>query len=185
MGEAEQIRAFWALPLDPAAVDRIGRLVADLRGRIPGVKWASQGGLHLTLRFLGASRPRELARMTEALRPEAEACAAWEGPIGGLGMFPERGAPRVLWLAVELSEPLLGLQRACEKAARAAGFPPESRPFKSHLTLGRFRDRCPRPELPGVDLGTLTLDALVLYRSDLRPEGARYTALATLPLRRT
>ena len=76
------------------------------------------------------------------------------------------------------------LQRACERAARAAGFEREARPFKAHLTLGRWRDRAPHPELPPVDLGATRLDALVLFKSDLRPDGAVYTSLARFALGR-
>jgi 2'-5' RNA ligase len=69
------------------------------------------------------------------------------------------------------------LQLACERAARAAGFASEERPFRAHLTLGRWRDRAPRPELPEADLGTTRLDTLVLYQSELRRGGAVYTSL--------
>ena len=44
--------------------------------------------------------------------------------------------------------PVLDLQRACERAARAAGFEREERPFRAHLTLGRWRERAARPDLP-------------------------------------
>jgi 2'-5' RNA ligase len=64
----------------------------------------------------------------------------------------------------------------------AAGFPRESRPFSPHLTLGRWRDRAARPELPAVDLGSTLLDALVLMCSELRPEGALYTCLQRFEL---
>jgi 2'-5' RNA ligase len=63
-----------------------------------------------------------------------------------------------------------------------AGFPPETRPFRSHLTLGRWRERAPTPDLPAADLGPLSLETLVLYRSELRREGALYTPLASFPL---
>jgi 2'-5' RNA ligase len=89
-----------------------------------------------------------------------------------------------LWLALEVPPPVLGLQRACERAARAAGFEREERPFRAHLTLGRWRNRASRPELPPADLGMTRLDTLVLFQSDLRPDGAVYTALVRLPLGR-
>jgi 2'-5' RNA ligase len=88
----------------------------------------------------------------------------------------------VLWLGVELPAPVLALQAACEAAAVAEGFEPETRPFRSHLTLGRWRERAPRPALPDVDLGTLALRELVLFRSQLRPSGAVYTGIARFPL---
>lgn len=185
MAAAEDgVRAFLALPIDPAARSRLARAVEDLRPLLRGLRWVSGEGWHLTLRFLGPSTPEALHRLTPSVRAAAAACPAGEGRLGGLGMFPERGSPRVLWLGLDLPEPVRALQVACEAAARAAGFAPEDRPFKSHLTLGRWRDRVPRPQLPPLELGPTGLAEVVLFKSDLRPQGAFHTALEVFPLAR-
>jgi 2'-5' RNA ligase len=88
----------------------------------------------------------------------------------------------VLWLAVEPGPQVLRLQAACESAARSAGFAAEARPFRPHLTLGRWRSRVRRPELPALDLGEASLERLVLFASELDPAGARHTELAAWPL---
>lgn len=184
-GPGERIRAFLALPLDLAARTRLARSVEDLRPRLPGCRLVSADGWHLTLRFLGPSTPAALQRLTPLVREAAAACPAGLGRLGGLGLFPERGSPRVLWLGVELPEPVRALQTACEAAAQAAGFSAENRPFRAHLTLGRWRDRGPRPQLPLLDLGAASLAEVVLFRSDLRPQGALHTALEVFPLARS
>ena len=97
-------------------------------------------------------------------------------------MFPPKGPPRVLWADLALSAPLVELQQGCERAARAAGFAAERRDFAPHLTLGRWRDRAPRPELPPCDAGQARVDRLTLFRSELGPRGARYTALHVFTL---
>jgi 2'-5' RNA ligase len=102
--------------------------------------------------------------------------------VGEVGLFPERGSPRVLWLGVRLPQPVFVLQAACERAAVEAGFAPEPRPFRPHLTLGRFKERARRPEPPARDLGATRLDALVLFRSQLQQGGAVYTPLERFPL---
>ncbi|HEY6099419.1 MAG TPA: RNA 2',3'-cyclic phosphodiesterase, partial [Anaeromyxobacter sp.] len=112
----------------------------------------------------------------------AAACPPLEIAVRGLGLFPERGSPRVLWLGLEMSAAAARLQAACEAAAVAAGFEPETRAFHPHLTLGRWRDRARRPALPDVDLGSAHVGELVLYRSDLRATGAVYTPLDVFPL---
>lgn len=178
------VRAFLALPIDAPARSQVARTIEELRPLLRGLRWVSTDGLHLTLRFLGPSSAEALDRLTRQLREATAACPAGQGRLGGLGLFPERGSPRVLWLDLELPEPLRVLQRACETAARAAGFAPEGRPFKSHLTLGRWRDPLPRPQLPSVEPCLTRLDELVLFRSELRPQGALYTRLQVLPLAR-
>ncbi|HEM46883.1 MAG TPA: RNA 2',3'-cyclic phosphodiesterase, partial [Alphaproteobacteria bacterium] len=61
---------------------------------------------------------------------------------------------------------------------------PEPRRFRPHVTLGRVRGRLPADAAAtdALDGMRLTLDVVVLFRSELRPEGARHTALARFPL---
>jgi 2'-5' RNA ligase len=163
---------------------RIADLMGSLRTKLPHLRWVSAAQFHLTLRFLGWTRDAKVRSLEPALRLAARACAPGAVPVSGLGLFPDRGRPRVLWLGVSLSAAMRELQAACESAAVAAGFPPEGRPFRSHLTLGRWREteRVSRPALPAVDLGAARVERLVLFRSDLRPSGSVYTPLAICPL---
>jgi RNA 2',3'-cyclic 3'-phosphodiesterase len=178
------IRAFLALDLDEDAKRRVIELMDRLKESVAGVRWVRPEGLHLTLRFLGWTDSAVLARIEQAASLAARACAAVEAPLAGLGLFPERGSPRVLWLGVPLPPPLHALQRACEEAARREGKGPEDRAFHPHLTLGRWKDRAPRPALPEVDLGTAQVGQVTLYQSELRPSGAIYTPLRSFTLGR-
>ena len=75
-----------------------------------------------------------------------------------------------------------GLEMAKASLQEAIALDPEVP--EAHLTLGRSRDRAPRPELPATNLGTTRLETLVLFRSDLRPGGAVYTPLERFALAR-
>jgi RNA 2',3'-cyclic 3'-phosphodiesterase len=178
------VRAFVALELDERLREAMGELQAGLRRRLGQVHLVRPEGIHLTLRFLGRTTPQQRDTMRPILAAAASACPPAEVPVSGLGTFPERGSPRVLWLGLEAPTAIGELQKACERAALAAGFEKEDRPFKAHLTLGRWRDRAARPELPAVDLGTTRLDTLVLFKSELRPGGAVYTSLERFALGR-
>ena len=182
MSPSARVRAFVALELAPGLRAALAGLMSELEPRVPGLRFVRPEGVHLTLRFLGPASPGQLEELREALRPAAARCPRVEAPVRGVGTFPERGSPRVLWLGIDLPEPVLSLQAACEAAAVAAGFPRETRPFAPHLTLGRWRDRAPRPELPAVELGETPLAELALVRSDLRPGGAVYTPLERFAL---
>lgn len=178
MSETGTVRAFVALELDERLRTSMAELQARLRPRLGGIRLARPESLHLTLRFLGDASPFQLSSLRPRLEEATAACPPSEARAASLGTFPERGSPRVLWLGLDVQEAVLDLQKACERAARAAGFPPEERPFRAHLTLGRWRDRAPRPDLPPVDLGLTRLETLTLFRSELRPGGAAHTALA-------
>jgi 2'-5' RNA ligase len=182
VSEVGSVRAFLALPLPEDVRQAIGELQTRLRPRLGGIRLVRAEGLHLTLRFLGPTSPAQVAALREPLAHAAATCPRCEARVAGLGTFPERGSPRVLWLGLEVTESVMALQAACERAAVAAGFPPEDRPFRPHLTLGRWRERESRPELPGADLGEARVDALVLFRSELRSGGALYTPLERFPL---
>jgi len=176
------LRAFVALELDREARQRLQTAVEQLRPTLRGVKWVRPEGIHLTLRFLGDSEPDRLERLRPQLAEAAAQCPAGAADLTGLGLFPERGAPRVLWVGLGLAAPVQALQAECDAAAVRCGFAPEPRRFAPHLTLGRWRERAPRPELPATTLGVARLGALVLLRSELRPGGAVYTRLASFPL---
>ncbi len=175
---SETVRSFIALEMPEAARTKVAGAIESLRPRFPGLRWLSPETIHLTLRFLGAATPAQIENLRPALEAAARACPASEAHVAGLGTFPG-----VLWLRIDVPEPILELQRACEAAARSCGFAAEERPFRSHVTLGRWRERPPkRPELPEVDLGHALLESLVLYESRLHPQGAVHTPLASFAL---
>ncbi|MBU1965455.1 MAG: RNA 2',3'-cyclic phosphodiesterase, partial [Proteobacteria bacterium] len=83
---------------------------------------------------------------------------------------------------------LATFQQGLERALREIGFPPEERPFRPHLTLGRIKS--PKG-LTGLTealekektytAGLFTASVLSLFQSELTPRGAVYTRLAVYP----
>jgi len=176
------VRAFVALELAEPLRASLGELQQRLRVSLGGIRLVRPEGIHLTLRFLGSTSPEQIQALGPPLAAAARACPVLEARVGGVGMFPDHGRPRILWLGMELPPTALELQRTCERTARDAGFTPEERPFRAHLTLGRWREHAARPELPQTDLGPTRLGTLVLFRSELGKGGAVYTPLARFPL---
>ena len=176
------IRAFVALPLPDALRAGVAETVRAMKALLPDVRYVHDQGAHVTLRFLGWTDAETLAALEGPLRAAAAECPPGEMGVRGMGMFPDRGSPRVLWMGLSLWPEVRVLQARCEAAAVAAGLAPEPRPFHPHLTLGRWRDRARRPALPEADLGAARVDQAVLYRSELRPSGSVHTPLATFPL---
>ncbi|MFN3485621.1 MAG: RNA 2',3'-cyclic phosphodiesterase [Planctomycetota bacterium] len=107
----------------------------------------------------------------------------------GLGTFPERGAPRIVWAGCAGDAAALAdLAAAIERAAQTVGVPPERRPFAAHLTLGRVRSprgaaalRAAIERHARAEFGTDEPAAAVLYRSTLTPSGPVYEPLAEFP----
>ena len=176
------VRAFVALELDQPLRASLGELQQRLGRSLGGIRLVRPEGIHLTLRFLGPTRPEQIQALAPPLASAARACPVLEARVRGVGMFPDRGRPRILWVGLELPPTALELQRACERTACEAGFAPEERPFRAHLTLGRWRERAARPALPEADLGPTRLESLVLFRSEQAKGGVIYTPLARFPL---
>jgi len=88
----------------------------------------------------------------------------------------------VLWAGVTPEPGLELLQHSVEQAFAPLGFPPEGRPFRPHVTLGRStRNAKPRDFagleeiLGGIDFDeTVPIDNVDLMQSTLQREGPVY-----------
>jgi len=176
-----RIRAFIALAIDEPMRSRVSGALARLAPTMPEVRFV-RAEPHVTLRFLGGCSPRSLDALRPHLKDAAAACPPSEAHLKGLGFFPPRGHPRILWLGIGIPEGIRHLQAACEAACVGAGFPAEARPFHAHLTLGRWRRPGGRPALPEVDLGVAWLKTLVLFESRLSSKRPEYAPLASYTL---
>jgi len=180
------VRLFLALDIPPAMRATLASLRQGLEPCSSGWRWVRSESIHATIRFLGEV-PRELdGRARPAWRRAARAVPGFRFRLGQLGCFPPSGRPRVAWVGM-IDEPagsLAALASRVEAEARGLGFEAERRPFRPHLTLARAA-RAGRPVLgrAAVDHGSVAhAGELRLFRSELRPDGARYTALEAFPL---
>jgi RNA 2',3'-cyclic 3'-phosphodiesterase len=181
-------RLFVAVDLDReaqrAAGSAIARIAAGLGPLAHGVRWVEAGQLHVTLRFLGHLPIDRAERVRDALAP-AWRTGAFELVIGGAGLFPPSGAPRVVWLDLPAGrEGLTALHQEASTRLAAAGIEPEGRRFHPHLTVGRVKRavhglrEALRRELADVGrLARCRIAHLTLYESRQSPAGSRYHPL--------
>lgn len=183
------MRAFVAVPITPP--ESLRGVIQDLGALGPPLRATDSDNLHVTLKFLGdveASRKEELAGVVEKA---ALATRQFRTELVGLGVFPHAARPSVVWAGFEGTQQFNTLSAQLETGFEAVGFTPEARTFTAHVTLARLKGRPPR-ELAGFleqfreeRFGTVTIDRLILFRSELLLDGPHYTALAEVPLART
>jgi 2'-5' RNA ligase len=119
---------------------------------------------------------------------------AFDLAVGPIGLFPRSRRPRVVAAALEPEQPLIRLAATVDAGLERAGIPGEDRAFRAHLTLGRIKRNAPR-SLAGLSDAVEHWNAgntkpaapdrvtrVVLFRSELEPDGPVYTELWTAPL---
>lgn len=162
-----------------------GELADPVLRRVPAES------LHITLAFLGFRPEKEIGRIAE-LVAESVGPAPWielRDPVP----LPPRGRPRLFALPA-LSPGTEALQEGVEQRLVEGGFyEPEKRPFWPHVTVARVRPEArgsrrpavvsnPPAKLPAGLSEPFLGVRLALYRSELKPTGARYVPLAQVEL---
>jgi 2'-5' RNA ligase len=188
--KSPRARLFVALDLPETIRDGIvawgRRALAD-----PALRPVPPESLHITLAFLGYRPEKEIDRIAEVVRASVGPAPLVElrDPVPR----PRRGRARLFALPA-LSPGTEALQAGLEQRLVERGFyEPEKRPYWPHVTVARVRPEArgsrrpavvadPPAELPE-GLGEAFYGVrLALYRSELKPTGARYVPLAQVEL---
>ena len=160
--------------------------LSGLQQGVPGARWVDPDNLHLTLRFIGEVDNVQAHDLDAALVQIRG--ARFGMTLAGVGRFGQGRKSRALWIGVEPVPELGRLRRRVEQAVQAAGFAPEGRKFKPHVTLARLKGD------PGHWLHdhlaqhaafraeSFEVCEFVLFSSLLAQAGATYMAEAIYPL---
>ncbi len=134
--------------------------------------------MHVTIAFLGSRPSDELDSITAVLHAAAEGVSP---PVLTPARYRETRSVGMLVFADEEGRAARIAQAAHRELERLGVYEPERRPWLPHLTVVRFRDR-PRlqPAIP--ELGAVTMSGAAVYISRLRPTGAQYEVVESVPL---
>jgi len=157
----------------------------------PALRIVSPQSLHVTLAFLGYLPEREIGRLAEIV--EALGAPAPTIQLHDPLAKPSSRQPRLFALPVDSPGSIVLQAELEEKLVAARLYKPEKRPFWPHVTVARVKSegggsKHPRTleRRPGDLPQELLRPALgvraTLYRSELNPQGARYTPLAQVKL---
>jgi 2'-5' RNA ligase len=190
------LRLFVAAALSPATHEGLGAEIARVVRLEPGARPVAAANLHLTYAFLGATEPERVSAIEAALREVAGSSPAPSVVVEGLGAFPDRARPRVVWAGLrDLDAPprTAPLAGAVVRALTAIGCAiDDPGRFHAHVTLARLEGRSPpSPSLRKcLETGALqrtyepqVLSDLRLMVSERSGSTTRYRALAVLPLK--
>jgi 2'-5' RNA ligase len=189
------MRLFVAVEIAPAVAAAAAGLIDRLRERAlrlaprSRITWVAADRLHITVRFIGHIDPDRTDVTRHALAAPLE-CDPFELTISGVGTFPPKGPPRVVWAGVTGGrQPLTAIEADVGKRLSSVGIAPEERPYNPHLTLARVREAGGLRSAALLEavketmFGVTTVKAITLFESRLSPKGPTYVALQRTGLR--
>ncbi|KPJ96101.1 MAG: hypothetical protein AMJ53_01460 [Gammaproteobacteria bacterium SG8_11] len=180
---SDKIRAFIGIKPSDAALAFI-QTFKQANSDAPWVKqirWTAEPNIHITMRFLGDLTADQINQIETGLGYLLENQTSFEVTITEPQPFPSAKKARILAALVHKNQTLLKMAEAIESLAVKAGVAPEERPFRGHITIGRFRKPAKGLQelLQNPATMHMPINNVVLFKSDLKPTGAEYTELAS------
>ncbi len=182
------LRCFIAIEIPETIRRSIDDSIAVLKKSGAEVKWVACENIHLTLQFLGETEEALIPKIKEALDKILSPCLPFYIRISNVGCFPDGRRPRVIWVGVEESQPLIKLYKDIADAMEGLGYKKEERNFTPHVTIGRVKSTRNMPELSrrleevrSIRFSDFEVRNITLMKSELKPSGAKYYSLAEIP----
>lgn len=186
------IRTFIAIELGEAVTSALLHEIELLRPHFPRINWVKPGNLHLTLKFLGNLPSENIPAIFEAATTAIAPLKAFTLDIAGISAFPDATNPRVLSAKCGAGTlETISLAKCIEDSLAPLGYPQEPRAYSPHLTLGRIKLPADAigidsflPEFNTKLFGTIDVSEIVIFKSELKNQGARHTPMQRIPLQR-
>lgn len=182
------MRLFVAIELDPDLKRSLQVMIDGLSEFRRTVRWVTKEQMHVTLKFLGEVDRENVAAVCEACAEVAAGCEPFEFALDSTGCFPPKGRVRVIWGGSSQTCPeLLACASGCEDAFEKLGFARETRPFSTHMTIGRVRQDDTQGRLRkaldemAIRPARQNADSMTLFQSVLSPRGAKYSVVGQYP----
>ena len=186
-----KIRSFLAFELPLEIKKIVARVSGELRQSSLNARWVKVDNIHLTVVFMGSIETEDIPAIAQGVQEVCQIYGPFDMSLKGIGCFPNRRSPRVLWLGLDGDlEPMSDFRDALQGHLTGFGIKEEKRKFKPHLTLARFRK--PKKmdlkedqllsKYENISSSVCALKELILFKSDLKPTGAVYTKVEAWPL---
>ncbi len=183
MGDSVQL--FVAVPVPEFVRQRL----AELEREMPGLNWVRAANIHLTLKFIGETDSEQVDPVRESLR--AIKVRRFLLGVSGLGVFPRRGRPAVLWAGLGSAHPhLFQLHKRVNDVLYGCGIEPDRRVFRPHVTLARCKGVAPAAVLNlmkkcgALETAPFRVEQFGIYSSEPGSRGPLYRCLESYCLER-
>jgi 2'-5' RNA ligase len=180
------MRVFAGLPIPPAIITRLKKVSDVLKSEYRGVRPVKPEGLHITLFFFGELKDEKVAELIELMDERVLARKKIQAAFGGVGQFPKKGNPRVIYIDIEKGrQEIISFYETYINLIGSIGYgnSDKNQEYIPHITLARNqRERIEREFLESLPRVTedFSIDRCVLIQSVLKPTGAEYSPLKTV-----
>ncbi|MBP1946226.1 RNA 2',3'-cyclic phosphodiesterase [Methanobacterium petrolearium] len=175
------MRAFIAVDVDSQLSYKIQKVQKDLMKTDAPLKLVEPENLHFTFKFFGDINESQTENITRIMEDKLENYQSFPLHIKGIGVFPHMEYMRVIWLGVEDPGKFSTLQQDLDEEFVKMGFKKE-RSYIPHLTISRVKGARNKEfladmikDLEEIEIGQMTVEKLVLKKSELTPVGPIYT----------
>lgn len=191
MSEQRSKRLFVGVRVSVATANTLAGCAETLarRARDAGLdlRWVPPVNYHVTLAFLGWTRPDAIGAVCDAVGAAVAGEARISFRTSRLGGFPSLDHASVLWAGID-DQGTAALTRVAEAVMTATerlGFAREARAYHPHVTIARLRDARAVREvvLPMAEqmFGDTKIEGVTLFESETKSSGSVYHEVAKLP----
>jgi len=178
-------RLFIGVPVSSTkAIQKVESWKNNSRMRLNKMSWVKPENWHITLYFLGDTPDEKVDVLRQVIEQSFSDVAAFSSKLEGVGVFPSRRDPNVLWLGLNSLQNIIPAHHKLGDLLRQNGFNFDQKPLKPHLTIARMKFLADKAIIDTLvnDYGQTVFDAVsinkvVLFESLLTPQGPIYKAL--------
>ena len=181
---SDNVRAFLSIDIDDQSLlSRIEQIQQRLDQKAAKMKLVEINNIHFTLRFFGDTKLDRINEIKDQL--DRITVEPFEIEIEGVGAFPNRRRPRIVWIGVRRDgEQVRSLKLEIDSLLEDLGYQSEKRKYTPHATIARVRHvKDSRKiadnleELVDESIGPMTISGFTMKKSTLTPSGPIYDTL--------
>jgi 2'-5' RNA ligase len=181
---SDDVRVFLSIEIeDQTLLSRIRIIQQRLDQTAAKMKIVKGENIHFTLRFFGDTPLTRIDQIKTRL--DTIEFNPIEIEVAGVGSFPNRRRPRIIWIGVTHNAPkVLKLKDEIDSSLIDIGYQPEKRKYTPHATIARVRHVKDSKRiadnlehLASEVIGQMTITKITMMKSTLTPSGPIYEAL--------
>jgi len=179
------MRLFIGIPLEERVKSDIVNLQEKFRSA-GKIKWVGKENLHVTVKFLGETFESSIESIKSAMDKSIAGIESFHITINKVLGFPSIKRPKVIWANVDKNAEIIEkIFMDLEDGLSGFGFAKEERKYTPHITMARVKD--------GADISDISekldfeyntkIESVVLFKSELKPQGAVHTKIYEVVLK--